>query len=296
MTRNRLASLGLAVIAVVVLAVAPGIALAQSKTADGVTLTAPDNQTACPPDGAIVVSGVAAGVSVNYNFFEVTTDPFVPLGGGTVVSSGGDINLAFPYPADVDGRSFAVFVGTTGASGNPVTIASKWSVSCPADLPTETPTATPFDTPTDTATPTDTPTATPTDTPTETPTDTATPTETSTPTAVLEGCTPGYWRQAQHFDSWVGYDPLDDFETVFGVDASFDPHTLLHAVWLGGGGESALARHAVAALLNTTSAGVDYSYSTAEVITIVQDAYATGGFESAKNLLAGANEAYCPLD
>jgi hypothetical protein len=294
MTRNRLASLGLAVIAVVVLAVAPGIALAQSKTVDGVTLTAPDNQTACPPDGAIVVSGAAAGVSVNYNFFEVTTDPFVPLGGGTVVSSGGDINLAFPYPADVDGRSFAVFVGTTGASGNPVTIASKWSVSCPQEEPTETPTNTPFVTPTDTATPTDTPTATPTETPTETPTNT--PTDTATPTPVVEGCTPGYWRQDQHFDSWLVYDPTDDFETVFGVDASFDPHTLLDAVWLGGGGESALARHAVAALLNTTASGVDYPYSTAEVLAIVQNAYATGDFESAKNLLAGANDTFCPLN
>jgi hypothetical protein len=92
------------------------------------------------------------------------------------------------------------------------------------------------------------------------------------------------------------YLPTDDYDGAFGVIASFSPHTLLDAVWLGGGGESALARHAVAALLNTTSGEVDYAYSTSEVIAIVQNAYATGGFESAKNLLAAANNRTCPLN
>ena len=33
---------------------------------------------------------------------------------------------------------------------------------------------------------------------------------------VHDGCTPGYWKQEQHFDSWVptGYAPGDDFDTV----------------------------------------------------------------------------------
>jgi hypothetical protein len=52
----------------------------------------------------------------------------------------------------------------------------------------------------------------------------------------------------------------------------------------------------VAALLNTTAASVDYPYSTAEVIAIVQNAYATGDFGSAMTLLAGANDTLCPLD
>jgi hypothetical protein len=111
-----------------------------------------------------------------------------------------------------------------------------------------------------------------------------------------EGCTPGFWRQDQHFDSWVGYDPDDDFEVVFGVDASFDPHTLGDAVLLGGGGEYALARHAVAALLNAASPDVDYPYTEAEVIAMVQAAYASGDFESAKDVFEAANEAFCPLD
>ena len=35
-----------------------------------------------------------------------------------------------------------------------------------------------------------------------------------------EGCTPGFWKQDQHFDSWVGFAPTDSFETVFGVDVT----------------------------------------------------------------------------
>lgn len=118
------------------------------------------------------------------------------------------------------------------------------------------------------------------------------------PPAPLEGCTPGYWRQEQHFDSWVptGYAPIDNFETVFGVDATFDPTDLLTAVWLGGGGENALARHAVAALLNAASPDVNYSFTVAEVIAGVQNAYATGDFEPFKTELDFANNAGCPLD
>lgn len=110
-----------------------------------------------------------------------------------------------------------------------------------------------------------------------------------------EGCTPGYWKQPQHLDSWTGYSPADDYETVFGVDASFTLD-LLGALEQGGGGEKALGRHAVAALLNSASGGVSYDYSTAEVIALVQDAYSSGDFEGAKNLLAAANESGCPLN
>lgn len=110
-----------------------------------------------------------------------------------------------------------------------------------------------------------------------------------------EGCTPGYWKQAHHFDSWTGYSPSDSYEGVFGVDASFDKD-LLGALKQGGGGEKALGRHAVAALLNSASGGVSYDYSTAEVIALVQDAYASGDFEGAKNLLEAANESGCPLN
>ena len=117
------------------------------------------------------------------------------------------------------------------------------------------------------------------------------------PPAPAQGCTPGYWKQDQHFDSWPApYAPSNDYNTVFGVSASFNPHTLLDAAWLGGGGENALARHAVAALLNAASPDVNYTYSVSDVISMVQAAYASGNFEPTKNLFDAANNAGCPLN
>ena len=110
-----------------------------------------------------------------------------------------------------------------------------------------------------------------------------------------EGCTPGFWKQSQHLDSWVGYSPDESYDVVFGVTSSKD-WTLLEAAAAKGGGEKALARHATAALLNSANPDVDYEYSTAEVIALVQDAYATGDFEGAKDTLEYQNELGCPLN
>jgi hypothetical protein len=167
--------------------------------------------------------------------------------------------------------------------------------NCGEPEPTPTPSPTPTNTPT--PTPTNTPTPTPTNTPIPTPTNTPTPTPTNTPTptppAGGEGCTPGYWKQEHHFGSWVTYEPGDSFDTVFGVDSSFA--TLLDGVSANGGGENALARHAVAALLNAASAEVDSSFTTADVIQMVQDAYESGDFETTKNKFEADNESGCPL-
>lgn len=110
-----------------------------------------------------------------------------------------------------------------------------------------------------------------------------------------EGCTPGYWKQSQHFDSWAGYAPSDSFNAVFGVTASFNK-TLLGALSQGGGGEKALGRHAVAALLNAVNGGVSYRFTVAEVIAIVQTAYETRNFERAKAEFELQNEMGCPLN
>jgi hypothetical protein len=107
------------------------------------------------------------------------------------------------------------------------------------------------------------------------------------------GCTPGFWRQAQHFSYWTGYAPSDSYAAVFGVARS---GTLLDNVRATGGGASALARHSVAALLNAASAEVDYDLSVAQIIAGVQNAYATGNFESFKNTLEGYNEQGCTVD
>lgn len=118
-----------------------------------------------------------------------------------------------------------------------------------------------------------------------------------------EGCTPGFWKQDQHFDSWVGFAPTDSFETVFGVDVTLraggqttiDDPTLLEALQATGGGVNALARHGVAALLNASSPDVSSDFTVAQVIALVHDAIVSGDVEAAHQLLAAANEQGCPL-
>ncbi len=104
-----------------------------------------------------------------------------------------------------------------------------------------------------------------------------------------EGLTPGFWKQSQHFYAWTGYTPGQNYNAVFGVND--DPAlTLLGALQRGGGGNDALGRHAVAALLNAANENVAYSYTTTQIIALVQAAYASNDFESPKNLLASQNE------
>jgi hypothetical protein len=107
-----------------------------------------------------------------------------------------------------------------------------------------------------------------------------------------EGCTPGFWRQEHHHGQWVGYSPNDLFSVVFGVGPAME---LGDAVQAEGGGENALMRHAVAALLNATS-DVDYDYTEAEVIAMVKAAFGSGLFESTKDQFEIQNELGCPLD
>jgi hypothetical protein len=113
------------------------------------------------------------------------------------------------------------------------------------------------------------------------------------------GCTPGYWKQKHHFDSWPN-PPVDPAATTFFDAFSVVPTNgdvlLAKALRIGGGGENALLRHASAAYLNAMSPDVDYFFTPDEVIAIVQDAYATGDFENAKDRLATENERGCPLN
>jgi hypothetical protein len=110
------------------------------------------------------------------------------------------------------------------------------------------------------------------------------------------GCTPGYWKQEQHFDSWVDWiSPEQYFDDYFGAG----PHvTLLEALWMKGGGENAFLRHAVAALLNANHPDVEYRYYHPDVMQIVQDTYAANPppFEAVKDDFAYWNEMGCPLD
>ena len=81
-----------------------------------------------------------------------------------------------------------------------------------------------------------------------------------------EGCTPGYWKQSHHFDSWPApYTPTMLFSDVF-ADDPFPGKTLHDVLKQGGGHIKALGRHTVAALLNAGQGAVDYAFTTSEVI------------------------------
>ena len=123
-------------------------------------------------------------------------------------------------------------------------------------------------------------------------------TNTFTPPPGDEGCTPGYWKQDQHFDSWpAGITPNTTFTSIFGVGGTL---TFLEALGLNGGDTNALWRHGAAAYLNALSNGVDYAYTTTEVIAIVNGtgAYAGLSVEERKDLLDAANNGVggCPLN
>jgi hypothetical protein len=113
-----------------------------------------------------------------------------------------------------------------------------------------------------------------------------------------QGCTPGYWKQSQHFDSWTTYLRTADFDTTFGVNFFTPNLTLLEALENGGGDLDALGRHAVAALLNAASNGVAYPYTTTQVIAIVRGTgiYAGKTVEERKDILEAANTLGCPLN
>ena len=121
-----------------------------------------------------------------------------------------------------------------------------------------------------------------------------------------QGCTPGFWKQDFHFGFWTGYKPTDLVGSVFtGALPSLSAQTLLEALQGGGGPgllgkETILLRAAVAALLNASSGSVSYPYTTAQVISMVNAALATGDLTTITNLatlLDNANNGVggCPL-
>jgi hypothetical protein len=115
----------------------------------------------------------------------------------------------------------------------------------------------------------------------------------------MEGCTPGYWKQEHHFDSWPApYSHTDLFVDVFGPGYPGNP-TLGEALRLKKGGLNALVRHSVAALLNAASPNVyaEPEFDTpGEVVAAYQAAFDSGEYELLKNLLDDANNSGCPLN
>lgn len=89
-----------------------------------------------------------------------------------------------------------------------------------------------------------------------------------------EGCTPGYWKQAQHFGSWTApYTPDTNLRDIF-VTSPVElvpDDTLLEALNYGGGpgvtgATQILLRAAVAALLNASSPDVSFPVSVGHVV------------------------------
>jgi len=108
-----------------------------------------------------------------------------------------------------------------------------------------------------------------------------------------DGCTPGFWKNDGGkfgFNNWkpTGYTPSMDFNTVFSVNYLPAGTTLLESLTpTNNNGHGNVIWHGTAALLNAAHPGVDFPYSVAQVIALVQS--------GSGNILAAANEAGCPL-
>lgn len=142
-----------------------------------------------------------------------------------------------------------------------------------------------------------------------------------------EGLTPGFWKNWSAPDRQGRYPWADtnfspnredslnsrsqtfgdayNYQNIFGVqlssrlsaseisaiDRDRDGVELLEA--LGANGNTAgqaLLRHSSAAILNASHSLVDYPYTAGQVVDMVQQAFATGELDPAKNVLAFANE------
>lgn len=118
---------------------------------------------------------------------------------------------------------------------------------------------------------------------------------TASATACNFGCTPGYWKQEQHFGDWEVYLTTDLVSVEFGCGPEV---TLLAALETGGGGEYALTRHAVASLLNATKRGCFDGGPPEAVIEAYCAAYDSGDpdmIEIQKDLFEGDNDQDCDL-
>ena len=120
--------------------------------------------------------------------------------------------------------------------------------------------------------------------------------DTMPPTPIVyEGCGPSFWKKKSNVGAWTAYSPGDRFDSIFGVDAAGNK-SLKRTLKSKGKKSQGLGRHATAALLNAANPDVNYMYTTGEVISIVVDAYATGDYDTAKNILKEQNKKGCPIN
>jgi len=116
-----------------------------------------------------------------------------------------------------------------------------------------------------------------------------------------EGCTPGYWRQPHHCDSYPEpYMCSTRFDDVF--DDAFGSATLKRVAAGRAGGSNALrqlGKHTVAALLNAQSSDVSYPLTADEVIMMFNAAYpgTNAEYRALKDFFEMFNDVdNCPLN
>ncbi len=113
-----------------------------------------------------------------------------------------------------------------------------------------------------------------------------------------QGCVPGFWKKSRNYAFWTApYTPTTRFSTVFNSTA-FGTKTLWQVLAQGGNRENALGRHAVAALLNAASTGVNYDLTEAQVIAAFNTAMTTGtrtAILNQRNVFRQFNRQGCPL-
>ncbi len=110
-----------------------------------------------------------------------------------------------------------------------------------------------------------------------------------------EGCTPGYWKQPHHVDSWpAGIDPDDPFSDYF---SNFPGMTLMEVLWQGGGGKKALGRHIVAAYLNSYQVGYPlFPWAVVDAWDWAAGVDKKWAYTNMKNVIEPFNELGCPLN
>jgi hypothetical protein len=112
------------------------------------------------------------------------------------------------------------------------------------------------------------------------------------PPTGTQGCTPGYWKAKQHWDSWAGtgYTTTQLVSSVFDVPAGLNSekkglplggYSLVAGLGFQGGNTlggkaEILLRAAIAGLLNSSNDNVDYFYTTAALISSVNAALNSG--------------------
>lgn len=120
---------------ILIVALMPLSAFAGTDTGGGITLTFPDNMTACAPTFDFSTTGVDPGWPVQYDIFKSEASSLVRIGSG---STTGNLNISFtPEPlASGDSQVYAIFVAVfVPGQALPTKLSGQWRVDCDKEPP-----------------------------------------------------------------------------------------------------------------------------------------------------------------